>query len=109
MSELPDHVPPARVPEPKPSALGIVLRRASDGWELLFGRRAATSRFMPGYLAFPGGRFERADGEFYGEERLAAFLARGSTVEAAAVAAEVDAFQSGELADDVTTMVLVRR
>ena len=62
MSELPDHVPPAKVPEPKPSALGIVVRRGAGGWELLFGRRAATSRFMPGYLAFPGGRFEREDG-----------------------------------------------
>ena len=62
MSELPDHVPPARVPEARPSALGIVIRRSAGGWELLFGRRAATSRFMPGYLAFPGGRFERGDG-----------------------------------------------
>jgi glyoxylase-like metal-dependent hydrolase (beta-lactamase superfamily II)/ADP-ribose pyrophosphatase YjhB (NUDIX family) len=62
MSELPDHVSPAKVPDPKPSALGIVLRRSGDGWELLFGRRAATSRFMPGYLAFPGGRFEKSDG-----------------------------------------------
>lgn len=62
MSELPDHVPPAKVPEAKPSSLGIVVRRGDSGWELLFGRRAASSRFMPGYLAFPGGRLERADG-----------------------------------------------
>lgn len=62
MSELPDHVSPAKVPEPKPSALGIVLRPRAGAWELLFGRRAASSRFMPGYLAFPGGRLETADG-----------------------------------------------
>lgn len=63
MSELPDHVPPATVPEPKPSALGIVLRRGPSGaWEVLVGRRAARSRFMPGHLAFPGGRLEVEDG-----------------------------------------------
>lgn len=50
----------------------------------------------------------RADGEFYGEERLKVFLSRAATVEASAVAAEVETFQSGALADDVTAMVLRR-
>ena len=51
----------------------------------------------------------RADGEFYGEERLKAFLSRSASVDAAEVAAEVETFQEGALADDVTAMVLVRR
>ena len=63
MSELPDHVPPAKEPEPKPSALGIVLRRGADGsWEALLGRRSARTRFMPRHAAFPGGRLEAEDG-----------------------------------------------
>lgn len=62
MSELPDHVPPAEVPEPKASALGILARRSrGGGWEILFGMRSRRSRFMPGNLAFPGGKLEEAD------------------------------------------------
>lgn len=62
MSELPDQVPPAAVPEPKLSSLGILARRADGGaWELLFGMRSRRSRFMPGNLAFPGGKLEAED------------------------------------------------
>ncbi|HEX4823011.1 MAG TPA: MBL fold metallo-hydrolase [Candidatus Polarisedimenticolaceae bacterium] len=57
MSELPDDVDPAPIPEPKDSALGIVLDRG----RVLLGRRARRSRFMPGNLAFPGGRMEPED------------------------------------------------
>jgi len=57
MSELPDDVAPAPIPEPKDSALGIVLDRG----RVLLGRRARRSRFMPGNLAFPGGRMEAED------------------------------------------------
>jgi len=35
--------------------------RPDGGFEVLLGRRAKTSRFMPGNLAFPGGRLEPAD------------------------------------------------
>ncbi len=63
MSELPEGVEPAAVPEPKPSALGIVLRERPEGrTEVLFGLRAPRSRFMPDHLAFPGGRLEPEDG-----------------------------------------------
>ena len=52
MSELPDGVEPAEVPEPRPSALGIVLREGAEGvTEVLLGLRAQRSRFMPGHLA----------------------------------------------------------
>jgi glyoxylase-like metal-dependent hydrolase (beta-lactamase superfamily II)/8-oxo-dGTP pyrophosphatase MutT (NUDIX family) len=62
MSELPDGIEPAPIPEPKDSALGIVLRRRDDGgFEALLGRRARHSRFMPGNLAFPGGKLEPHD------------------------------------------------
>src|SRR5262245_3862852 len=57
MSELPDDILPAPIPEPKDSALGIVLDRG----RVLLGRRARRSRFMPGNLAFPGGRMEPED------------------------------------------------
>ncbi len=62
MSELPDGIEPAPIPEPRDSALGIVLRRRGDGgFDVLLGRRARHSRFMPGNLAFPGGKLEPHD------------------------------------------------
>ena len=61
MSELPDGIEPAPIPEPMDSALGIVL---DSRGAVLLGKRARTSRFMPGHLAFPGGRLEEADGSF---------------------------------------------
>ncbi len=62
MSELPDGIEPAPIPEPKDSALGIVLRRRGDGaFDVLLGRRARHARFMPGNLAFPGGKLEPQD------------------------------------------------
>ncbi|HJQ98282.1 MAG TPA: NUDIX hydrolase, partial [Candidatus Polarisedimenticolaceae bacterium] len=35
--------------------------RGDGGYEILLGLRARTSRFMPGNLAFPGGKLEPAD------------------------------------------------
>ena len=62
MSELPDGIEPAPIPEPKDSALGIVVRRRGDGgFDVLFGLRSRHSRFMPGNLAFPGGKLEPED------------------------------------------------
>lgn len=62
MSELPDGVLPATVPDPRQSASAVLLRRAgAGGWEVLLGLRSRDSRFMPGHLAFPGGAVEAAD------------------------------------------------
>jgi glyoxylase-like metal-dependent hydrolase (beta-lactamase superfamily II)/8-oxo-dGTP pyrophosphatase MutT (NUDIX family) len=63
MSELPDGVEPAPIPVPVDSALGIVLERdpASGAVRVLLGRRSRRTRFMPGNLAFPGGRMEPED------------------------------------------------
>lgn len=62
MSELPEGVPPAAVPEPLESASAVVLRAATGGgWELLLGLRSRGARFMPGHLACPGGRLEPGD------------------------------------------------
>src|SRR5262245_36519419 len=61
MSELPDGIEPAPIPEPKDSALGIVARRDGERFELLLGLRSRRSRFMAGNLAFPGGKLEPAD------------------------------------------------
>ena len=63
ISEIPDGIEPAPIPEPKDSALGIVVRpRGDGGLEILLGMRARTSRFMPGNLAFPGGKLDPSDG-----------------------------------------------
>lgn len=62
MSELPGGVPRAEPPRPRDSASAIVLRRGTDGaLELLLGVRSRRSRFMPGFLAFPGGALEAQD------------------------------------------------
>ena len=62
MSELPEGIEPAPIPEAKDAALGIVLRRRGDGgFDVLLGRRARRARFMPGNLAFPGGKVEASD------------------------------------------------
>ena len=62
MSELPGGIQPAQVPEPRDSALGILLRRDGSGrWQVLLGRRSRKARFLPGHLAFPGGRLEPDD------------------------------------------------
>ncbi|MDX1387751.1 MAG: NUDIX domain-containing protein, partial [Acidobacteriota bacterium] len=61
MSELPRGVEPAEPPRPRDSALGVIVRRGGDGWEVLLGKRSRGSRFMPGHLAFPGGNLDAAD------------------------------------------------
>jgi glyoxylase-like metal-dependent hydrolase (beta-lactamase superfamily II)/8-oxo-dGTP pyrophosphatase MutT (NUDIX family) len=62
VSEAFGPIPQVEPPEPKDSALGILLRRGADGaHDVLFARRARRSRFMPGHLAFPGGRMDPAD------------------------------------------------
>jgi glyoxylase-like metal-dependent hydrolase (beta-lactamase superfamily II)/8-oxo-dGTP pyrophosphatase MutT (NUDIX family) len=62
VSELPDGIEPPPIPEPLDAAAGIVLRRHRDGgFAVLLGRRARHARFMPGNLAFPGGRLEPGD------------------------------------------------
>jgi glyoxylase-like metal-dependent hydrolase (beta-lactamase superfamily II)/8-oxo-dGTP pyrophosphatase MutT (NUDIX family) len=62
LSELPEGIEPAPIPEPKDSALGIVFRRRGDGrCDVLLGRRARQARFMPGNLVFPGGKLDPMD------------------------------------------------
>jgi glyoxylase-like metal-dependent hydrolase (beta-lactamase superfamily II)/8-oxo-dGTP pyrophosphatase MutT (NUDIX family) len=62
MSEIPDGVEPAPIPEPIDSALGVVVRPAEGGtWDVLLGLRSRRSRFMPGNLVFPGGKVDPAD------------------------------------------------
>jgi ribonuclease/clavin/mitogillin len=62
VSELPDGIEPAPIAPAKDAALGIVLRnRAGGGVEVLLGKRSRRSRFMPGNLAFPGGKVDPED------------------------------------------------
>ncbi len=62
MSELPEGMAPAQVPEPRSSASAIVLRRgAGREWEVLLGLRSRHSRFMPGHLSCPGGAADEVD------------------------------------------------
>lgn len=47
--------------KPSDAASLLLWRRTSRGFEVLMGHRAATLRFMPGRLVFPGGRVDLAD------------------------------------------------
>ena len=61
MSELPDGIEPAPIPEPIDSALGIVVAKRDDRCAVLLGRRSRRARFMPGNLVFPGGKLDADD------------------------------------------------
>ena len=51
----------------------IGVRDGSDGPEVLVIERALDHRFLPGYVAFPGGAIDPTDGElaerWFGDER----------------------------------------
>ena len=48
--------------EPRPAATVIAARRGANGVEVLVLKRGSEHRFLPGYLAFPGGAVEPQDG-----------------------------------------------
>ncbi|RMG44499.1 MAG: MBL fold metallo-hydrolase [Acidobacteria bacterium] len=51
----------AKPPEPRDSAVGLVLRRGRDGLQVLVGLRSRRSRFLPGNWAFIGGGVDPGD------------------------------------------------
>ncbi len=62
MSERPHDSPPAEVPTPRASSVGIVIRKGRNGrWQVLLGLRARNARFLPGHWAFLGGRVDDID------------------------------------------------
>ena len=94
MSELPEGIAPAEPPVPRDSALGVVVRRTPAGLEVLLGRRARGTRFMPGNLVFPGGVLERGDGQ--GEERWRRGASRELAEEAGLLVSPEDWHDLGE-------------
>src|SRR5436189_2127134 len=49
--------------EPRPAATVIAARDTDDGIEVLVLRRSSGSRFLPGYVVFPGGAVDAGDAE----------------------------------------------
>jgi 8-oxo-dGTP pyrophosphatase MutT (NUDIX family) len=49
--------------EPRPAATVIAARDAGDGVEVLVLQRSPGSRFLPGYVVFPGGAVDADDAE----------------------------------------------
>ena len=49
--------------EPRPAATVIAARDGGDGIEVLVLQRSAGSRFLPGYVVFPGGAVDPGDAE----------------------------------------------
>lgn len=50
-----------RAARPRDAASLVVYRQAGSGFEVLMGVRAASHRFMPGRLVFPGGAVDPSD------------------------------------------------
>jgi 8-oxo-dGTP pyrophosphatase MutT (NUDIX family) len=63
-----DSTGPVEPAEVRPAATVVVARPGRDGpqVEVLVARRAATSRFAPGFVVFPGGVVEEGDGALAG-------------------------------------------
>jgi len=53
----------AEVQEPRPAATVIAARQGPEGVEVLVLQRGSRSRFLPGYVVFPGGAVDPADVE----------------------------------------------
>src|SRR4026209_2300403 len=49
--------------EPRPAATVIAARDGVDGVEVLVLQRSPSSRFLPGYVVFPGGAVDAGDSE----------------------------------------------
>jgi len=69
-------VEPDGVRVPRPAATVVAARSGPDGVEVLVLRRASGSRFLPGFVVFPGGAIDPGDGElaarWFGTEAEAA-------------------------------------
>jgi glyoxylase-like metal-dependent hydrolase (beta-lactamase superfamily II) len=50
-------------PEPLPSAVAVLYRRAGEGVEVFWVKRGKALRFAGGFYAFPGGKLDAADAE----------------------------------------------
>ncbi|MDQ7086572.1 MAG: MBL fold metallo-hydrolase [Acidobacteriota bacterium] len=70
MERRPAQPGPATCPEPRESAVAIVVRRREGAWEVLVGLRSRRSRFLPGNWAFLGGRLESIDASGPGDAHL---------------------------------------
>ena len=49
--------------EPRPAATVIAARDGGDGIEVLVLQRSSASRFLPGYVVFPGGAVDASDAD----------------------------------------------
>jgi 8-oxo-dGTP pyrophosphatase MutT (NUDIX family) len=55
--------PTSRIPvTPRPAATLALLRKCTEGMEVLLLKRGSGTRFLPGAYVFPGGRVDREDG-----------------------------------------------
>jgi recombination protein RecT len=54
---------PQEPQQPRPAATVIAARNTDDGIEVLVLRRSSGSRFLPGYIVFPGGAVDAGDAE----------------------------------------------
>src|SRR3954470_20914585 len=66
------------------AASAVCVRPASSGFEVLVVERSAASRFLPGYIAFPGGAVDADD-----EARAERWLGDGSRAPRAAAVREL--------------------
>ncbi len=90
---------------PKPAATVVAARPGSNGIEVLVLRRGPRSRFLPGYVVFPGGAVDAGDGElaagwFGSEAHAAAACAVRELIEEAGLVLTAAGLGEAESGDD---------
>jgi 8-oxo-dGTP pyrophosphatase MutT (NUDIX family) len=95
---------------PRPAATVIAARLGTEGVEVLVLRRGTKSRFLPGYVVFPGGAVDETDRElarrwFGDEEEVSRACAVRELMEEAGLALTADGLTDAVSDDDLVAAV----
>ncbi len=95
---------------PRPAATVIAARPGTEGVEVLVLRRGTKSRFLPGYVVFPGGAVDETDRElarrwFGDEEEVSRACAVRELMEEAGLALTADGLTDAVSDDDLVAAV----
>lgn len=101
---------PGGVEVPRPAATVIAARPGTEGVEVLVLRRGTKSRFLPGFVVFPGGAVDETDRElarrwFGDEEEVSRACAVRELMEEAGLALTADGLTDSASDDDLVAAV----
>ncbi|MCL4745552.1 MAG: MBL fold metallo-hydrolase [Burkholderiaceae bacterium] len=78
---------------PRPAATVLLVRDASEGFEVLMTRRSSTASFAPGAFVFPGGALDTADGSSHAADLSRTRDSQSGEQRAFSIAAIREAFE----------------